>query len=437
PPAKVEPPKPGADPAPKRPRVELAMQELAVIRQELFATGQEKLDPAAKERLLARLEQIARLLDPNDLAMNPEPPVKPTFDSAMLQGAWYVSGISENGKAVPLDAKEPVTVIFQGSTVGLPYKETGKADWGQREYSFTADGTKSPKTIDLTRPREPVGGGIYEFTALSKACAACHAIGDRYKIPGSDQLPLCRPALKQAQLGKVEIAGLRLAVSIDGKRPSKFEGAGVIVFELTRTAAKDDTKAQQEKLRADLEQFAAELAKLVATPEQQAELERRLRAVQEAEAAVLARALEIQRADAQFKAAKVQVEVAVAELRRAEVQFEAAKKSLADLKAALAQPKPPAKDGKDGPAFAVHVRTQGAAEKVVTVKHVGGETVLEGLVYAANDVPVKVGAVSVWVVRGKEVLAVDLEAITRKGDRTTNHTLRPGDQLFVQQKAEK
>jgi hypothetical protein len=44
---------------------------------------------------------------------------------------------------------------------------------------------------------------------------------------------------------------------------------------------------------------------------------------------------------------------------------------------------------------------------------------------------------SVWVVRDKEILPVDLVAITKSGDTKTNHVLRAGDQLFVQAKPAK
>jgi hypothetical protein len=57
-------------------------------------------------------------------------------------------------------------------------------------------------------------------------------------------------------------------------------------------------------------------------------------------------------------------------------------------------------------------------------------------VHAADDVSIKSEGVSVWVVRDKTVLVVDLPAIL-KGDAKTNHTLKAGDQLFVQAKPAK
>jgi hypothetical protein len=86
-----------------------------------------------------------------------------------------------------------------------------------------------------------------------------------------------------------------------------------------------------------------------------------------------------------------------------------------------------------GEVFTVHVRSLTAAEKVIRVKATGKDSVLEGLTYAAEAVAIKSDAVSVWVVRDRAILPVDLAAI-RKGDAKTNHALKPGDQLFVQVK---
>ena len=92
---------------------------------------------------------------------------------------------------------------------------------------------------------------------------------------------------------------------------------------------------------------------------------------------------------------------------------------------------------KEAAMFTVHVRTLTAAEKVIRVKATGKETVLEGLVYAADDVPLKSDGVSVWVVRDKVLLPVDLPGITKNGVTKTNYVLKAGDQLFVQVKPAK
>jgi hypothetical protein len=62
--------------------------------------------------------------------------------------------------------------------------------------------------------------------------------------------------------------------------------------------------------------------------------------------------------------------------------------------------------------------------------------VLAGLAYTAENMALKPESITVWVVRDKSVLPVDLAAIY-KGDAKTNHTLKPGDQLFVQVKVGK
>jgi hypothetical protein len=147
----------------------------------------------------------------------------------------------------------------------------------------------------------------------------------------------------------------------------------------------------------------------------------------------------LDRANATLAMAEAQLDRANLQLDAARWAVEVAKKAaaLADEKARLGLPvNPPATPAAAG-TFTVHVRPLAAAEKVISVKATGKETVLEGLAYAAEEMAIKADSLSVWVVRNKDVLPVDLVAITQKGMTATNYTLKAGDQLFVQVKVGK
>ncbi len=293
----------------------------------------------------------------------------------------------------------------------MPYRETG-GGWKQCAYVFAADATKTPREIDLIAPNEPVGRGIYEFTASASACVKCHGVGDRFKLPGQDRLPLCVPAVQKGFNGAY---GLRLALSVDGTRPAKFGGNGVIVFEMTRA----DDKSGPPQITPDETEKAKRLdAQLAKDKELRAAID-----VRRAE-------VELQRAQAEAEVAQVHVLQATANLKAAQDKLAAAEKAAVDLK------KPPAAPAKGGAEFTVHVRTLTAAEKVVRVKDTGNSTVLDALANA-DGVTIKPDAVSVWVVRDGAVLPVDLGAITQQGVTKTNYVLKSGDQLFVQVKAVK
>jgi hypothetical protein len=119
-------------------------------------------------------------------------------------------------------------------------------------------------------------------------------------------------------------------------------------------------------------------------------------------------------------------------------KLQAARDKLAEAEKALAKDgkKPPA-PAKDNDSFTVHVRPLAAAEKLIRVKATGNQTVLEGLAYAAEDMAIKADALSVWIIRQKNVMPVDLAGITQRGETKTNYVLKAGDQLFVQVKVGK
>jgi RNA polymerase sigma factor (sigma-70 family) len=372
----------------------------------------------------------------------PKPAAKPTSDLDRLKGTWRVVGMSEGGKAIPFDRlkgpvdfgvvpllspqdgkatlvnlTEPVTFFFGDGTLQMPFLEEGKV-WKRRPFSFGIDEKKAPREITLFAANRPVGRGIYEFTAPARACQSCHeapnnpAFGGGLGRPSNEVLGLCGPAMEKRRF--VWTDGLRLAISIDGKRPTKFGGPGVIVFDLCRAAAGPTPAAP--KTPAEAQQKLALLA--IEVERARIESDQANVGLREAEA-------QVEVARAHLAQAQAIVAMWSAKVEQARARLAAAQKAAADAR----KPKPtPAKEGE---AFTVHVRPLTAAEKVIRVKATGKESVLEGLTYAAEDMAIKSDAVSVWVVRDKAVLPVDLAAI-RKGDAKTNYSLKPGDQLFVQ-----
>lgn len=407
---------------PKGPRVELAQQELRILLVELEAreaAGQGNLSPDQRAVLRNRIEVIARLLDEDGGRGEkpPEKPAKPVTDRDRLQGSWRVVSLTEGGKTMLTNPKDPWAVEVSGTSLKMPYLEGGK-EWKHRAFSFGIDEKKTPREITLFAANKPVGRGIYQFTAPARTCQSCHmapsnpAFGGgqwpRYNESYTEWLGLCDPALKNHIL--LSRAYLRLAISIDGKRPEKFGGPGVIVFDLHRTAeaatlrAPADAQRELDRLAVEVEraEVDAQTAKLV-LDETVARLEKLKRVAE-----------------------KAQLDWAEANTRRQRIQkeYERAKERWENK-----APRP----AKAGEVFTVHVRPLTAEEKVIRVKATGKESVLEGLTYAAEDMAIKSDAVSVWVVRDKAILPVDLGAI-RKGEVRTNYALKPGDQLFVQSK---
>lgn len=418
-----------------------------------------------------------------------EPPAKPVTDRERLQGTWRVVSLTEGEKTTPTNPKDPWVIEVSGGTLKMPYYEggatsstgttdalgtsgssaaptsgTGDYGWKQREYTFKLDETRMPREIDLTRGTGAVGRGVYEFTATAKTCQSCHeapnspALGGGLGRPLDELLGLCGPGQKSFPLS------VRMAISIDGKRPTKFGGDGVIVFELRRPAdAKpqphagprvDLARLELDVLRAELERELDGKDKL--DKEKVARLIARLRAAeklleegakppektQNPSIAVdqLAKAkaqLEQAQRDAELAygraiQAQLTAEVAQKALQDAQARVKAAEKALAD---ANAKPKPEPVPA-DAGAFTVHVRTLTAAEKVTRVKLAGSQTVIDALAHA-DGVSLKPDAISVWVVREGAVMPVDLGGITLKGETKTNYQIRAGDQLFVQAKAAK
>jgi uncharacterized protein (TIGR03067 family) len=441
------------------------LHELDVLRQELEAAGKGKMDAELRERILARLAIIDQLLD-RDGGRDEKPakvpagaPAKPITDHDRLQGTWRVVSLTEGGKTTPTNPKDPWVIVVSAGTLKMPYLEGGSSStgstgdnsgssssggtsgtsggWKQKEYTFAVDESKTPRTIDLTENRKQVARGIYEFTLPSTKCASCHThpFDDPKTKPSEQQLGVCPPVLKNQAL--MADAGVRLALSIDGSRPAKFGGAGVIVFELKRPDPTDEQKAklltQQKEYEAAIRaaRDALEKARL---EEELARLRKRIDDLIVREAEHQKAVATLRQAEVALEQARTQALVAQAVVDRAHAMLELAKADLARAEKSLADaknPRPP-KPQPDEPVFTVHVRPLTEAEKVVRVKATGKETVLVGLEHATDLAPFKSSEVNVWIVRGKEVLPVDLPAITRNTDTKTNYTLKPGDQLFVQ-----
>jgi RNA polymerase sigma factor (sigma-70 family) len=370
-----------------------------------------------------------------------QPPVKPKAEPLptaklataleLLQGKWRVESIAE-GKNVKLAEGWPEFEIT-GASLLIPYKDA-TAGWKHEKYSLAVDDTKMPKTIDLIAPGKPVGRGIYELTAPATTCASCHTteglgVGPLGLKPPPNLIGLCGPGLKQR-------TGLRLALAIEGPRPAKFGGGeGVIEFTLERAGERDFDHGQLDQ---EIRRLTASIEAMRGAQSDKEEVQRavaKLRVLQAKREEDTARiALQVARADLQK--AQAQFALRQTEFARATWTSRDAELRLADAEKE-AKKSPPTRPAKDTDVFTIHIRPLAAREIVVSVNATGKETVLEGLAYAAEDMAIKPDAVSVWVVRGKEILPVDLVAITKKGETKTNYTLKAGDQLFVQVKVAK
>lgn len=381
---------------------------------------------------------------------------KPTAPADLLQGTWRVTALtetlSEGGKDLP--TRTPWVIEIRGAALTMPLQEAGV--WKTREYTFKAGTEGIVGTLDLIAANMTVGRGIYEFTLPQQACAKCHS--GTVNVPAAMPAGACEPATKALKPGGTY--GIRLALTIDGKRPATFSDNGVLVFEMQRAAVDPDKAAALDDLLREREKRARIEAERAAL-EAQTRKRDQLRALaeqlewlaQQKETAVEAKKLRVE-----MEALSAKLDNAAERVRMSQRKMIGAREELAQAESTLAQSfadyrvlqaqlealQKKAEGAKSTPnavaagaTFTVHIRTLTAAEKVVKVKATGKETILEAIVYAADDVPVKSDAVSVWVVRGKEVLPVDLLGILKNGETKTNYVLKAGDQVFVQAKPAK
>jgi uncharacterized protein (TIGR03067 family) len=349
-----------------------------------------------------------------------------------------VVSITEGGKTTPTDAKDPWVFEISGTTLKMPYKDTS-GGWKQREYKIALDSTKTPRTMDLTAPGEPVGRGIYELAGTASSCITCHQFpySDTTDLPLGELFGLCPPAHQKATF-----TGWRLALSVESKRPTSFGGDGVIVFALTRAdlfPIEAEIRALEAEIQA-LERYLVrvkEALKVPKNPVETAKFEADLAVIEaqlaEAKAtrALRVAEMEVQRAKYVFDQAQYQAQVAKAQLDAATMNLKLAQKELDAIKKQRdAKPDPKA-------SYTIHIRTRMEPEQVVTSSLATHPNVLDALLSVARRVTIKVDAVTVWVVRDKTLVPVDLAAVLKGTDAKANFALKPGDQLFVQVRAEK
>jgi RNA polymerase sigma factor (sigma-70 family) len=345
------------------------------------------------ERQKARLEELRQQLKEAERALEDETAraksdaaaaeEKIAFDLKHLQGRWRIESIAEGAADRLTNPREPLVATISGHTLALPFRDASTG-WRTTDYKFTLDPSNTPHGITLHAPGWLPLHGIYEFNHLSGRT-----------LFGPDGHPV----------------GLRLAVSSVAKPPAFGAGPGLIEFKLRRVA--------EEKPAADPKVAVA-----------------RLKAAE----------VQVRQATADLEAAKVgvlqaqkQVEVATAKALRAEAVLAEAKKAAVDAAKKVKpndQPVPPGKKA----TCTTHIRTLTAPENVISLDAGTDQlTVLDALTKAGDAVPLVRGpdALSVWVLRGKDVLPVDLNGIVNQGVTATNYVLRDGDRVFVQVKPAK
>ena len=377
---------------------------------------------------------------PKDAPQKLRPAATPTALD-FLQGRWRISTLSENGITRPTGKDDPGEITIKGATLAMPYREAD-GTFKQQEYKIAVDDTKRPKTIDLIVPRKPVGRGIYEFIAPQTMCTLCHDWGRdiRRMDDSAERRMLEHGLLKGAdfhgscQPGEPLTTRMRLAIALEGERPTSFAGEKVVVFTLERVSAVVD-RAAKEKLEREKARLTA-LLESVVVEEQRKELKRLL-----SNNRIAAAELEVEEARAQLSLAAARCDEAQAQVVRANTQFTLSSRNLQAAQARLdAARKPttgkaePARDQDAEPEFSIHMRPLAAPERTIRVKATGKETIKEALAHAAQDMAIKPEALSAWVVRGKEILPIDLPGLLQKNETRTNHILKAGDQLFVQTK---
>jgi RNA polymerase sigma factor (sigma-70 family) len=377
-----------------------------------------------KRRIRLAEDKLAEFRRVMAEARGQEKPSTATFpakiDPALidLEGKWKIESIRDGKNVQKMDPKLEFVMEIEGNKLSMPYRESD-GTVKRKEYKIAVDAEKNPKTINLIQPGKPGGSGIYEFFVSGTTCTLCHKAPLEFTKQLSEALVPCGPGRKRA-------TGLSLAIAMNGPLPTKFGGTeGVLEFQLTRIGSE---QYQVFPLVFENTESALRRAHL---------LEESLR-LREAQAVEERARAQMALAQAQVAQAKADFEIAKADFERSMRLLEEARAQIAALEKLNAPAKPqPLAGGKDDASYTVHIRTQSAPEKVIRVKATGTQTVLEGLAYAAEDMAIKPEAVSVWVIREKALLSVDLAAITQKSDPKTNYQLKPGDQLFVQVKVGK
>ncbi len=333
-------------------------------------------------------------------AKNAQQPLSPGLQQ--LQGRWLLENHVFNGKPLPLSIPgQDQRLIFEFVDYTMRARDRQDLD---KLYSITVDTTKNPNEIDISLDEELVAKGIFEITRPKSVmtCANCHQEGSVKEVPRTFLLPFqIRAPHCQASLAPPN-ERLRLALNKDGKRPTQFDpNTNLEEFTLTRISEK--------AAPSDLPQKGS------LWPDRPSELKQKL---DHAETAVL----EHQR----------YLELANEGLNKAKQELELARKRFEDAR--KLEPQPGDKPQQKADSFTIHIRSLDAPESAIRVKATGNETILDGMVQAAREITLKPEGLTVWIVRGKQVLPVDLVGITQRGITKTNYQLHAGDQIFVQVK---
>jgi uncharacterized protein (TIGR03067 family) len=347
---------------------------------------------------------------------------------AALQGQWKIE-TSIDGAAAPVDVQRELIVEIQGNILKMPYQESTGAI-KQEEYRIAVDARRTPAAIDFIKPGKPVGHGIFEFTASSQTCLFCHVAplpGAKSSDPhvGFESCATChkngfnqaRPSDRHGFItclpGARFATGLRLALALNGSRPTKFGGGeGVIEFRLKRIGGGNAAFSQ------DLKDWLVPHNGLVRD---------------DPNVNLIQAQADEQHALGELQQSQVQLNQAEAVVELAKVKLQQARLRLAEARKAADAKNPPQPVSPKPAEFTIHVRTLLAAEKVIPMT-AGSHTVLDAFASAFKDAPVSVSDVSSWIVRNGKVMPVNLAGIVEKGNTTTNYVLLPGDRLFIQQK---
>jgi RNA polymerase sigma factor (sigma-70 family) len=300
-------------------------------------------------------------------------------DLARMQGRWRVDTIGDGKKQQPLPVKDAHQFLIVGDKM---YSAPDQPEWEERVSTIVLRSDKNPAEIDLDRKGEGLVPCIYRFASQTEN----HPGNLWIVFPKNPTVIGNRPTSFEPDFKKADVLEL---TRVDDK-------AGAADTDRTVRIPRFRRELFDQEVRVFLEEEANDGP--VSTPE---EFEQQL-----------------DRKSARLAAAQALIDDARGELEREKMRTAEAQRKLAAAK--------------PGEEFTVRVRPLAAAEKVIRVRATGKETVMEGLAYAAEDMAIKADALSVWLVRGREVLLVDLVAITQKGDAKTNHTLMPGDKLVVQ-----
>jgi RNA polymerase sigma factor (sigma-70 family) len=354
------------------------------------------------------------------------PPVPVKLDPALndLQGKWKIESIKEGKKAGQIDPKADFTMEITGNKLFMPYRESD-GTIKRLEYKIAVDDTKNPKTIDLIRPGQPVGSGIYQFTASGTTCTLCHAAPFELKRPLPDALEVCNPGLKRAGTPPDYAIGMTLAIATDAPRPNKFEAAdGVLEFKASRVGL-----PHRDPL-ADFDPNRDRVTKGLLHLEATARLNEAQRVEELARKQMLSAQAYAEQAKADFERSKALVQVAIRQLDEARARVTAFEKAVNP------PTQQPAAAGNDD-WITIHIRPQLSGERTLWVKLKDAQTVLDGLSHTGKELAIKPETVNVWVVRDEKVLTVDLAGIGQKGNSSTNYQLKHGDKLFVQVKVGK